>query len=66
VALRRIGHPDVIPLLRHYALYDEENGVRQEAEHTLRLWAPARDERGAAARAALRSIEEGRNTSDKG
>src|SRR5262249_23510406 len=66
MALRRIGHADAIPLLRHFAIYDEEDGVRTEAEHTLRQWAQGRDDRASRARAALRAIEEASQAEKKG
>jgi len=66
MALRRIGHPDAIPLLRHYALHDEEEGVRSEAEVTLRQWAAGTDDRATKARAALRAIEEEQSREKKG
>jgi HEAT repeat protein len=66
MALRRIGHPDAIPLLRHFAIHDEEEGVRKEAEITLRQWASGTDDRATKARAALRSIEEEQQHEQKG
>lgn len=66
MALRRIGHPDAIPLLRHYAIHDEEEGVRKEAEVTLRQWAAGTDDRATKARAALRTIEEEQSQEKKG
>ncbi len=66
MALRRIGHPDAIPLLRHYAIHDEEEGVRKEAEITLRQWAGGTDDRATKARAALRTIEESQSQEKKG
>jgi HEAT repeat protein len=66
MALRRIGHPDAIPLLRHRAIYDEEEGVRKEAEITLRQWAGGTDDRANKARTALRAIEEAQHEEHKG
>ena len=66
MALRRIGHADAIPLLRHYAIYDEEDGVRTEAEVTLRQWAGRTDDRATKARTAVRAIEEARQQEHKG
>jgi len=66
MALRRIGHPDAIPLLRHYATYDDEEGVRKEAEITLRQWATGTDDRATKARSALRVIEEKQQQEKKG
>jgi hypothetical protein len=66
MALRRIGHADAIPLLRHYAIHDDEEGVRKEAEVTLRQWAAGTDDRAAKARAALRGIEEAQSQEKKG
>lgn len=66
LALRRIGHPDAIPLLRHYAIHDPEEGVRKEAEVTLRGWAAGTDDRAAKARAALRAIDEAGGEEKKG
>ena len=66
MALRRIGHPDAIPLLRHVALHDDEEGVRKEAEITLRQWAAQNDDRAAKSRAAVRAIEEAQQQEHKG
>src|SRR5262245_61345283 len=60
VALRKIGDPEAVPLLRHVALYDEEQSVRVEAEWTLQGWAAEQNPRGEAARRAIREIEERR------
>jgi hypothetical protein len=64
MALRRLGDPEAIPLLRHLVLRNETEAVRIEAEVTLRSWAKGADPRAEKARAALRSIEEaqGRGT----
>jgi HEAT repeat protein len=59
-ALRKIGDADAIPLLRHVALYDDEESVRHEAEWTLQGWAAELDARGEKARRAMREIEERR------
>ena len=56
--LRRIGDPDAVPLLRHYALYDPEPEVRVEAEWTLKQWAAGQDDRATKAREALRLLDE--------
>ena len=58
MALRRLGDPEAIPLLRHLVLRNELEAVRVEAETTLRAWAKGSDARAEKARAALRSIEE--------
>jgi hypothetical protein len=66
LALRRIGDIDAVPLLRHLALHDAEDGVRKEAEFTLRQWASSGGARADAARAALRAVEEERKSEQKG
>ena len=58
LAMRRLGHPDAVPLLRHLALYDPAPAVRREAVSALQAWATGSDGRAAKARAALRSIDE--------
>jgi len=58
MALRRLGDPEAIPLLKHLALRNEVDVVRLEAEVTLRTWARGADQRAARARAAVRQIEE--------
>ena len=64
MALRRLGDPVAIPLLRHLVLRNELAAVRIEADMTLRSSAKGRDTRAGRARAALRSIDEaqGRGT----
>ncbi|MBI5478716.1 MAG: HEAT repeat domain-containing protein [Deltaproteobacteria bacterium] len=66
MALRRLGDPAAIPLLRHLALRNETEAVRIEAEVTLRSWAKGTDTRAERARAALRSIEEARGRENAG
>jgi hypothetical protein len=58
MALRRLGDPEAIPLLRHLILRNQLEPVRIEAEVTLRTWAKGSDVRAERARAALRSIDE--------
>lgn len=60
VALRKIGDAEAVPLLRHVALYDDEESVRVEAEWTLQGWAAEQNGRGERARRAIREIEERR------
>lgn len=66
MALRRLGDPEAIPLLRHLALRNSLEAVRIEAETTLRTWAKGRDARAEQARAALRSIEEAQGRGNTG
>jgi hypothetical protein len=66
VALRRIGDAAAVPLLGHRAVHDEEEGVRKEAEITLRQWAGGAGPRAEAARAAVRAIEEAQGERRKG
>ncbi len=65
-ALRRIGDAEAIPLLEHRALRDEDERVRVEAEFTLRKWLTGEGARAAAARRALRRIEEARRDESGG
>ena len=60
LALRKLGDIESVPLLRHLALHDDDDGVKQEAEWTLRGWSRAGDARADRARAALREIDERR------
>jgi hypothetical protein len=66
MALRRLGDPEAIPLLRHLVLRNEVEAVRIEAEVTLRTWAKGSDARAERARAALRSIEEAQGRGNTG
>jgi hypothetical protein len=66
MALRRLGDPEAIPLLRHLALRNETEAVRIEAEVTLRSWAKGTDGRAEKARAALRSIDEAQGRGSTG
>ena len=66
MALRRLGDPEAIPLLRHVVLRNETEAVRIEAEVTLRSWAKGTDSRAERARAALRSIEEAQGRGNTG
>jgi HEAT repeat protein len=66
MALRLLGDPEAIPLLRHLVLRNSLEAVRIEAEMTLRTWAKGNDTRAAKARAALRSIEEAQGRGSTG
>ncbi len=66
MALRRLGDPEAIPLLRHLVLRNPLEAVRIEAEVTLRTWAKGSDVRADKARAALRSIEEAQGRGSTG
>jgi hypothetical protein len=57
-ALRRGGAAESVPLLRHLAVYDDDVAVRAEALFTLRGFVQGEGPRAAAARAALRRVEE--------
>lgn len=58
MALRKIGDPEAVPLLRHLAIYDAGPDVRREARWTLKEWAMGSDARAEKARAALRALDE--------
>jgi hypothetical protein len=70
LALRQIGDPDAVPLLRHLSIFDAADSVRREAEWTLKQWAADLSaegkERAARARAALRAIDEQRGHEEAG
>jgi hypothetical protein len=68
LALRRIGDPEAIPLLRQRALHDPSPEVQREALWTLKQWAAdTRDQvRSERARAAVRAIEEERGHEEAG
>jgi hypothetical protein len=66
MALRRLGDPEAIPLLRHLVLRNETEAVRIEADVTLRSWAQGTDDRAQRARAALRSIDEAQGRGNTG
>jgi hypothetical protein len=66
VAIRRIGDSDGVPLLLHLAAYDAAPDVRREAEWTLKSWAVGDATRAAQARAALRRLDELRQSIDSG
>jgi len=66
MALRRLGDPEAIPLLRHLALRNETEAVRIESEVTLRSWARGTGPRAERARAALRQIEEAQGRGSQG
>ena len=66
MALRRLGDPEAIPLLRHLVLRNDQEAVRIEAEMTLRSWAQGSGGRAEQARAALRSIEEAQGRGSTG
>jgi hypothetical protein len=66
MALRRLGDPEAIPLLRHLILRNQLEAVRIEADMTLRSWATGSDVRAERARAALRSIDEAQGSGKTG
>jgi hypothetical protein len=66
LALRQIGDGEAVPLLRHVALYDASAEVQREALWTLKKWAQGQDARAEAARAAVRAVDEERQSSDTG
>ena len=68
VALRKIGDVEAIPLLRHVATFEPSEDVRREAEWTLKQWAgdDGNRARAAAARAAVRAMEEARGAEQAG
>ena len=66
MALRRLGDPEAIPLLRQLVLRNQMEAVRIEAEVTLRSWAKGSDVRAERARAALRSIDEAQGRGSAG
>jgi len=66
VALRRIGDVAAVPLLWHWARWDEDERVRKEAEWTLRGWARGQDARATRAREAVRKLEESRADENAG
>ena len=66
VALRQIGDPESVPLLRHVTLHDPAADVRREAEWTLRKWAEGKGPLAEKSTAALRTIEEARQNEEAG
>jgi hypothetical protein len=66
MALRRLGDPEAIPLLRHLVLRNETEAVRIEAEVTLRSWAKRGGALAERARAALRSIDQAQGRGNAG
>jgi len=66
LALRRLGHPEAIPLLLHLAERNEFEPVRIESKVTLRMWARGTGPRAERARAALRALEEKQGRRDDG
>jgi hypothetical protein len=65
-ALRRIGRIEAVPILRQVAAHDLDERVRAEAALSLTEWAKTDDDRGKAARAALRRVSELRGESAPG
>src|SRR5262249_52486561 len=67
-ALRKIGDPEAVPLLRQLALYDPAPDVRREAEWTLRGWAAGKagDPLADKSREAVRAIEETKHSEEAG
>jgi hypothetical protein len=67
-ALRKIGDVEAIPLLRHIATFEPNDEVRREADWTLKQWAgeTGNQARAAAARAAVRAVEEARDAEQAG
>jgi hypothetical protein len=68
LALRKIGDVEAVPLLRHIATFEASDDVRREAEWTLKQWASdaTNSTRAAAARAAVRAVEEARQAVEAG
>jgi HEAT repeat protein len=66
MALRKIGDPAAIPLLRHLAVADPSLEVQHDAEWTLKEWAAGDGERAEKARAAMRAIDEQKGTEEAG
>jgi hypothetical protein len=68
LALRKIGDVEAVPLLRHVATFEASEDVRREAEWTLKQWAgdESHQARAAAARAAVRAVEEARDAEQAG
>jgi hypothetical protein len=68
LALRRIGDIEAVPLVAHIAARDGSPDVRREAEWTLRQWAAdgKHADRAQRARAAVRALEEARQTEEPG
>jgi hypothetical protein len=68
LALRKIGDVEAVPLLRHVATFETSEDVRREAEWTLKQWAGDESQRAraAAARAAVRAVEEARDAEQAG
>jgi hypothetical protein len=60
-ALERIGDGEVVPILRHFAVYDASAEVRARCEQVLRDWGTRDDARGARARIALQRMREKRD-----
>jgi hypothetical protein len=58
-ALDRIGDPEGVPVLRHFALHDPDPRVRAACRGTLERWAAAADGRAPSARAALERVAAG-------
>lgn len=51
--VERIGSPEGIPVVRHFALYDPDADVRRRCAELLTMWAASSDARGARAQEAL-------------